>query len=161
MQFSWQFSVFCNAIFFPQNIIATQTLQILILIQCLTMLKMALLCCKYPDYYYWRTLGTKYIKVSRKLDVFVKHRCLWSQQSPYEGKHSARHEYSLLLHFHNNYSVIISCCWIKLWQKVLTYFYVVNIQIIIIEGLWEENIKVLRKIDLFVEINILTLNTWK
>ena len=38
------------------------------------------------------------ISVLRELDVFVKHRCLWPQQSPYEGKHSARHEYSLLLH---------------------------------------------------------------
>ena len=60
------------------------------------------------------------IKVSRKQDVFVKHRCLWPQQSPYEGKHSARHEYSLLLHFHNSYTVIISGCWIELWQRVLT-----------------------------------------
>ena len=50
------------------------------------------------------------IKVSRKLDVFVKHRCLWPQQSQCEGKHSARHEYSLLLHFHNSYTVTISGC---------------------------------------------------
>ena len=49
----------------------------------------------------------KKISVSRELDVFVKHRCLWPQQSPYEGKHSARHEYSLLLHFHNSYTRLL------------------------------------------------------
>ena len=49
----------------------------------------------------------KKISVSKELDVFVKHRCLWPQQSPYEGKHSARHEYLPLMHFHNSHSVFI------------------------------------------------------
>ena len=63
VQFSWQLSVFCNA-FFPSeyyhNSNFTEFWQSLILIKCLTMLKLALLCWKNPDYYYWRTLGRKY-----------------------------------------------------------------------------------------------------
>ena len=59
-QFSWQLSVFCNAIFFLRILSQLKLYRSLILIQCLTMLKLALLCWKYPDYYYWRTLGRKY-----------------------------------------------------------------------------------------------------
>ena len=104
VQFSWQLSVFCNAIFSLRILSQLKLYRSFILIQFLTMLKLALLCWKISRLLLLKELWEENIKVSRKLDLFVEHRCLWPQQSPYGGKHSALHEYSLLFHFHNSYS---------------------------------------------------------
>ena len=61
VHFSWQLSVFCNAIFFLRILSQLKLYISLILIQCLTMLELSVLRWKYPDYYYWRTLGWKHL----------------------------------------------------------------------------------------------------
>ena len=108
--FPGNYKYFAMQFFSSEKLSQLKLYRSLILIQCLTMLKLSLLLLKNIQIIIIEGLWEEKIKVSRKLDVFVKHRCLWPQQSPYEGKHSARHEYSLLLHFHNSYTVIISCC---------------------------------------------------
>ena len=70
--------------FFPQNIITTQTLQIIDFNSMSDNVKIGTFMLKISRLLLLKDFGKK-ISVSRKLDVFVKRRCLWPQQSPYEG----------------------------------------------------------------------------